>query len=141
MMVVTSPRLSLFVLAAIPVIVLPLVGFGRAVRKRGRAAQDTLADASGYASELIGAVRTLQAFTNERLATHRFDVEVERAYAAARDSTRARSFLTAVVIFLIFSSIVAVCTSVSLSASSEDVASSSSSSGASRRIALAMAMR
>src|SRR5512132_4468739 len=55
MMVVTSPRLSLFVLAAIPVIVLPLVGFGRAVRRRGRAAQDTLADASGYAGELIGA--------------------------------------------------------------------------------------
>ena len=44
MMVVTSPRLSLFVLGAIPVIVLPLVGFGRAVRKRGRAAQDTLAE-------------------------------------------------------------------------------------------------
>ncbi len=42
MMVVTSPKLSLYVLAAIPVIVLPLVGFGRAVRKRSRAAQDTL---------------------------------------------------------------------------------------------------
>ena len=69
MMVVTSPRLSLFVLAAIPVIVLPLVGFGRAVRKRSRAAQDTLADASGYAAELIGAMRTLQAFTNESSAT------------------------------------------------------------------------
>ena len=66
MMVVTSPRLSAFVLGAIPVIVLPLYGFGRAVRRRSRAAQDTLADASAYASELIGAVRTLQAFTNER---------------------------------------------------------------------------
>src|SRR5215475_3713247 len=55
MMVVTSPRLSGFVLAAIPVIVLPLVGFGRAVRRRGRGAQDTLADASGYADELLGA--------------------------------------------------------------------------------------
>ena len=69
MMVVTSPRLSAFVLGAIPVIVLPLYGFGRAVRRRSRAAQDTLADASAYASELIGAVRTLQAFTNETLAT------------------------------------------------------------------------
>ena len=49
-------------------IVLPLVGFGRAVRRRSRAAQDTLADASAYAAELIGAVRTLQAFTNEPLA-------------------------------------------------------------------------
>src|SRR5580704_10737122 len=58
MMVVTSPRLSAFVLGAIPLIVLPLVGFGRAVRRRSRTAQDTLADATAYAAELIGAVRT-----------------------------------------------------------------------------------
>ena len=61
MMVVTSPRLSGFVLGAIPVIVLPLVAFGRAVRRRSREAQDKLADASAYAAELIGAARTLQA--------------------------------------------------------------------------------
>ena len=67
-----EPAPSGFVLGAIPVIVLPLVGFGRAVRKRSRGAQDTLADASAYASELIGAVRTLQAFTDERLAGERF---------------------------------------------------------------------
>ena len=107
-MVVTSPRLSLFVLAAIPIIVLPLVGFGRAVRRRGRAAQDTLADASGYANELIGAVRTLQAFTNEKLAQARFSAAVEQAYAAAREATKARGVLTAVVIFLVFASIVVV---------------------------------
>lgn len=108
MMVVTSPRLSLFVLAAIPIIVLPLVGFGRAVRRRGRAAQDTLADASGYANELIGAVRTLQAFTNEKLAQARFTAAVEQAYAAAREATKARGVLTAIVIFLVFASIVVV---------------------------------
>ena len=108
MMVVTSPRLSLFVLGAIPVIVLPLVGFGRAVRKRGRAAQDTLADASGYANELIGAMRTLQAFTNEKLAQSRFGIAVEQAYGAARGATKVRAMLTAVVIFLVFSSIVVV---------------------------------
>jgi len=108
MMVVTSPRLSLFVLGAIPVIVLPLVGFGRAVRRQSRAAQDTLADASGYASELIGAVRTLQAFTYERLASLRFRGAVEQAYEAARGATRARSVLTAIAIFLIFSSVVVV---------------------------------
>jgi ATP-binding cassette subfamily B protein len=108
MMVVTSPRLSLFVLGAIPVIVLPLVGFGRAVRKRGRAAQDTLADASGYANELIGAMRTLQAFTNEKLAQSRFGAAVEQAYAAARGATKVRAMLTAVVIFLVFASIVVV---------------------------------
>ena len=108
MMVVTSPRLSLFVLAAIPVIVLPLVGFGRAVRIRGRAAQDTLAEASGYADELIGAMRTLQAFTNEKLAQSRFSSAVEQAYAAACGATKARGVLTAVVIFLVFASIVVV---------------------------------
>jgi len=108
MMVVTSPRLSLFVLGAIPIIVLPLVGFGRVVRRRGRAAQDTLAEASGYADELIGAVRTLQAFTNEKLAQSRFSAAVEGAFAAARDATKARGVLTAVVIFLVFASIVVV---------------------------------
>ena len=108
MMVISSPRLSGTIIAVIPLIVLPLVAFGRRVRKLSRGAQDTLADASSYASELIGAMRTLQAFTNERLATGRFGAEVERAYVAARDSSRARSFLTAVVIFLVFSSIVAV---------------------------------
>ena len=108
MMVVTSPRLSLFVLGAIPIIVLPLVGFGRVVRSRGRAAQDTLAEASGYADELIGAVRTLQAFTNEKIAQSRFSAAVERAFAAARDATKARGVLTAIVIFLVFASIVVV---------------------------------
>ena len=108
MMVVTSPRLSAFVLGAIPVIVVPLVGFGRMVRKRSRIAQDTLADASAYAAELIGAVRTLQAFTNEKLAVHRFADAVERAYTAAVFSTRARAVLTAVVIFLASSSVVVV---------------------------------
>ncbi len=108
MMVVTSPRLSGFVLAVIPLIVLPLVAFGRRVRALSRGAQDTLADASSYASELIGAIRTLQAFTNERLASARFGAEVGRAFGAARDSTRARALLTAIVIFLIFSSVVAI---------------------------------
>lgn len=108
MMVVTSPKLSGFVLAVIPLIVLPLVAFGRRVQKLSRGAQDTLAEASSYASELIGAIRTLQAFTNERLAETRFGGEVERAYVAARNSTRARAFLTATVIFLIFTSVVAI---------------------------------
>jgi ATP-binding cassette subfamily B protein len=108
MMVVTSPRLSGFVLAAIPIIVLPLVGFGRVVRGRGRMAQDTLADASAYAAELIGAVRTLQAFTNEKLASDHFSAAVEKSYRAAIESTRSRALLTAIVIFLVFASVVII---------------------------------
>jgi ATP-binding cassette, subfamily B, bacterial len=106
MMVITSPRLSGLVLLAIPVIVLPLVAFGRWVRRLSRNAQDTLADASAYASELVGAMRTVQAYTGERLANARFGGEVEQAYEAARTSTRARGFLTAIIIFIVFSSVV-----------------------------------
>ena len=108
MMVITSPRLSGFVLLAIPVIVIPLVAFGRWVRRLSRGAQDTLADATAYASELIGAIRTVQAYTSERLANARFGGEVEQAYEAARSSTRARSVLTAVIIFIVFTSVVLI---------------------------------
>lgn len=108
MMVVTSPKLSGLVIAAIPLIVLPLVGFGRSVRRKSRLAQDTLADATAYASEQIGSVRTLQAFTNEKLVTGKFASAVEKAYAAARSSIFARSILTFFAIFTIFSSVVGV---------------------------------
>ena len=108
MMVITSPKLSGFVLLAIPLIVIPLVAFGRWVRRLSRNAQDTLADASAYASELIGAIRTVQAYTSERLATARFGGEVEQAYDAARSSTRARAVLTLIIIFIVFSSVVAI---------------------------------
>jgi ATP-binding cassette, subfamily B, bacterial len=108
MMVVTSPWLSAFVLAAIPIIVLPLYAFGRSVRRRSRSAQDTLAEASAYAAELIGAVRVLQAFTNERLGIGRFSAAVERAYEAARNSIMSRAFLTAIAIFLVATSVIIV---------------------------------
>ena len=108
MMVITSPKLSGFVLLVIPLIVIPLVAFGRWVRRLSRNAQDTLAGASAYASELIGAIRTVQAYTSERLATNRFGGEVEQAYEAARNSTRARAVLTLIIIFIVFSSVVAI---------------------------------
>jgi len=108
MMVVTSPRLSLFVLLAIPIIVFPLVAFGRMVRRRSRDAQDTLADASAYAAELIGATRILHAFTNETMAATRFGAAVERAYRAAIRSIGARAILTAIIIFLATGSVVMI---------------------------------
>jgi len=108
MMMVTSLRLSGFVLLVIPLIVLPLVAFGRVVRNRARLAQDTLADASAYAAEQIGAVRIVQAFNNEPLAVARFTQAVGLAFRTARNSTLARAFLTAIVIFLVFTSVVVV---------------------------------
>ncbi|HVW55803.1 MAG TPA: ABC transporter transmembrane domain-containing protein [Rhizobiaceae bacterium] len=108
MMFYTSPKLSGIVIVAIPIIVVPLIAIGRLVRRRSRQAQDTLADATAYASEQIGAIRTLQAFTNEGLVTRRFTNAVESAYRAAQSSIGARAFLTFLAIFLIFASVVAV---------------------------------
>jgi len=108
MMIYTSPKLSGLVLVAIPLIVFPLVGFGRSVRKRSREAQDRLAGASAYASEAIGAIRTVQAFNNAGLSRTRFGAAAEDAFEAARLSTRQRAFLTGFAITMVFGSVVAV---------------------------------
>lgn len=108
MMLITSPHLSGLVLVAIPVIVLPLVLSGRSVRRRSRDAQDRLADASAFATEAIGAMQVTQAFTAEKATRSRFNHAVDDAFTTARDSTRARALLTAVAIFLIFTSVVGV---------------------------------
>jgi ATP-binding cassette subfamily B protein len=124
MMVYTSPKLSSLVLIAIPVIVFPLVGFGRSVRRRSREAQDTLATASAYAGEAISASRTVQAFNGEAVAKARYGSAVESAYAAARAAIKARSVLTAFAITMIFGSVVAV-----LWFGAQDVLSGSLSAG------------
>ncbi len=108
MMVVTSPKLSLAVLIAIPVIMLPLVAYGRSVRALSRQAQDTLAQASAYASESLTQVRVMQAFTHEDAAAARFGDAVDRSFEAANARTKARAGLTAIAIFLIFASVVGV---------------------------------
>lgn len=108
MMVVTSLKLSLAVLIAIPIIVLPLVAYGRSVRTLSRAAQDTLAQASAYASESLAQVRVMQAFTHERAASARFSAAVERSFAAANARAKARAGLTAIAIFFVFASVVGV---------------------------------
>ena len=108
MMIVTSPRLSLLVLFAIPIIVLPLFAYGRVVRSLSREAQDSLAHASAFASESLSQVRVLQAFTHESAASAKFADAVERAFGAAKARTKARAGLTALAIFLVFASVVGI---------------------------------
>lgn len=108
LMIVTSPKLSALVLIAIPIIVIPLVVSGRAVRRRSRAAQDRLADASAYAAEAVGAVRTMQAFGMESFTASRFAAAAEEAFDAARLSTTMRAYLTGTGIFLVSASVVGV---------------------------------
>nr|WP_239025009.1 ABC transporter transmembrane domain-containing protein [Rhodoligotrophos defluvii] len=108
MMVVTSPKLSGLVVAAIPVIVVPLVLFGRWVRRLSRSAQDTLAQSAAFASERLSAIRLVQAFTEEARAALIFTRASEDAFAAAKASTKARAVLTGCIIALTFGSIVAI---------------------------------
>ena len=108
MMLVTSVQLSAMVLVAIPAIVLPLIAYGRSVRRLSRRAQDTLAEASAYAAENLTAVRTMQAFTSEQTVSARFKSDIEVAFDAARARLKARAGLTAVTIFLVFASIIGV---------------------------------
>jgi ATP-binding cassette, subfamily B, bacterial len=107
-MIWTSPKLSGLVLVAIPLIVLPLIGAGRSVRRRSREAQDALAETSAYATEQIGASRTMQIFGAEARVRAAYGKAVELAYGTARDSLRARALLTAVAIFFIFASVIGI---------------------------------
>jgi ATP-binding cassette subfamily B protein len=108
MMVVTSPALSALALAAIPLIVFPLLGYGRSVQRLSRAAQDRLADASAYVADNLGAVRAMVAFGQESAVAGRFAAAVEAAFAAAKARLLARAGLTAVAIALVVGSIVGV---------------------------------
>ncbi|OLL52668.1 ABC transporter transmembrane domain-containing protein [Bartonella henselae] len=108
MMVITNAKLSSLVLLAIPFVAIPLVVFGRKVRTRTRAAQDRIADANALATEQVSAIRTVQAFTAEKLVSKRFSQLVERAFQTARSSVILRSFFTGFAIFLVFGSVVAV---------------------------------
>ena len=108
MMFVTSVNLTLMVLLAIPLTVLPLIAFGRSVRRLSRRAQDTLAQASAYAAENLSASRTMQAFAHERTASDQYRRDVEVAFDAAKERLRARAVLTALAMFLVVASITGV---------------------------------
>ncbi|HYC24831.1 MAG TPA: ABC transporter transmembrane domain-containing protein [Roseiarcus sp.] len=108
MMIVTSPKLSAYVLIAIPLIILPLYAAGRTVSAKARMAQDELAAATAFASERLSAVRVMQAFVAEATSIARFRDAVWKAYEAARATTLTRALVTTAAIFLAFASVVVV---------------------------------
>ena len=108
MMFITSLKLSLLVLVAIPIIVLPLVAYGRVVRRLSAKAQDKLAHSSAYASENLGAIRTMQAFGHEPAVIRKFRTAIEHSFLAANDRLKARAGLTALAMFLVVASVVGV---------------------------------
>jgi ATP-binding cassette subfamily B protein len=107
-MFVTSLKLTLLVLGAVICIMVPLILFGRWVRKLSRTSQDRIADTSARASETLNAVQTVQAFTRESAERVAFSGTVEKSFDAAIIRTRARAAMTAVVIFAFFSALASV---------------------------------
>jgi ATP-binding cassette, subfamily B, bacterial len=108
MMVVTSPRLTGLALLVVPLVVLPIILFGRRVRRLSRATQDRVADVSAYADETLQAVRTVQAFTHEAIDRRAFAQRIESTVATAMSYVRARALLVAVVMLLVFGAIAVV---------------------------------
>ncbi|MDR5816023.1 ABC transporter transmembrane domain-containing protein [Caballeronia sp. LZ033] len=108
MLVLTSPVLSGYIIAVLIVVVAPIVFFGRRVRRLSRASQDTVANASALAGEVLNAMPTVQSYTQETVESKRFGAAVERAFQTALARIRARAALTAVVIVFVFAAIVFV---------------------------------
>ncbi|RME67549.1 MAG: ABC transporter, partial [Alphaproteobacteria bacterium] len=100
-----SPHLTGMILAGIPVVVLPIVFLGRRVRTLSRHSQDRIADIGAMADEVLGALRVVQAYTQEPRERRRFAKAVESAFATARRRVRMRALMTAIVIMLIFGGI------------------------------------
>ncbi|MBN9530152.1 MAG: ATP-binding cassette domain-containing protein [Alphaproteobacteria bacterium] len=105
LMFVTSVKLTLFVMLGVPIVVLPLVLFGRKVRALSRAGQDRVADVSAQAQESLNAIQTVQANTHERHERERFARTVESAFATARRRIGARAWLTGLVMLLVFGAV------------------------------------
>ena len=108
MLIITSPKLTGLIVVLVPVILLPLILFGRRVRRLSRTSQDRIADSSALAEEILSAMRIVQAYVREAWEAARFRRAVEDSFNAALARMRARALLTAVVILFVFGSMVTV---------------------------------
>ncbi len=105
MMLVTNWLLTAYVFLLLPFIVAPLIILGRKVRGLSRISQDKLADASATANETIGAVQTVQSYTQEKFENTKYSGFIETAFGAAIDRTRMRAILTFLIILLVFAAV------------------------------------
>jgi ATP-binding cassette subfamily B protein len=108
LLLLTSLKLALIIFALIPTILLPMLIFGRRVRRLSRASQDRVADTSGLAGETLNAIQTVQAFTLEELHGRRYDSAVEESFDTAIKRTRVRAWLIAAAIMMTFGAVTLV---------------------------------
>jgi len=107
-MLFTSAYLTGLVLLTVPLIIIPIVIFGRRLRALSRESQDKIADSSGMASETLLAAQTVQAYTHEPQSRAKYDGLVEAGFETAKKRILTRSIMTASIIFLVFTGIVTV---------------------------------
>jgi ATP-binding cassette subfamily B protein len=100
-----AAQLTLGLVLAIPVVILPIAFFGRRLRSVSRTSQDRVADIGAMVSEVLGALRVVQAFNQEHRERDRFGAAVERTFDVAKHRITIRAIMTAVIMFLIFGSI------------------------------------
>ncbi|HQR12073.1 MAG TPA: ABC transporter transmembrane domain-containing protein [Casimicrobiaceae bacterium] len=105
MLALTSAKLTLMVLVGVPLTVVPIILFGRRVRKLARASQDRVGDVGAYVDEALHEIRTVQAYGHEAEDRRQFGARVESAFATARQRIRQRAFLVATVILLVFGAV------------------------------------
>jgi ATP-binding cassette subfamily B protein len=102
MMFVTNLKLSLIIAVGVPLILLPILVFGRRVRRLSNQSQDSIASVGTYAGEIIQHIRVVQSYTQEQFESAAFAREVERAFAIARRRIWQRSLLICGAILLLF---------------------------------------
>jgi ATP-binding cassette subfamily B protein len=102
LLMLTSLKLTLLVLAGLPVVLLPIILFGRRVRRLSRASQDRVADTGAYVDEAVHEIRTLQAYGHEPQDRQAYAERVEAAFLTGVRRIRQRGLLIAAVIFLVF---------------------------------------
>lgn len=102
MMFITNLKLSLIIAAGVPLILLPILIFGRKVRKLSNESQDSIASVGSYAGEIIQHIKIVQSYTREAFEKRAFETEVERAFVIARRRIWQRSLLICGSILLLF---------------------------------------
>jgi ATP-binding cassette subfamily B protein len=105
LLAVTSAKLTGLAFLVMPLVVVPILVYGRRVRRLSRESQDRVADVGAYADEALGAIRTVQAFGHESIDRARFAAHTEQAFATALRRISARATLTAFVLILVFGAV------------------------------------
>lgn len=105
LMLVTQPWLSAMVLIGIPATLLPIVWYGRRVRRLSRTSQDRVAELGRYAEEALSGIKTIQAFTHEPVDQSHYGQRVEQAFGSAVERTQQRAWLTGVAMLVVFTAV------------------------------------